>query len=164
MTFSERPVRRERCCLGSGVDKENGDERQNLLDPAGQRESFQLERGVRTTIATPPRSYCCGAGSDQASEADTLYVMDADGRNLRPFVSYPEYTAHGSPAWSCDGSQLAFDAWRSIHGETYLDAHIFVCNADGTQPRDIGVGTMPSWSPDGNRIVFSKYDPRKCGS
>ena len=103
-------------------------------------------------IAEPPAS--------NDSEADTLHVMDADGRNLRPFVSHPEYTAHGSPAWSCDGSKLAFDAWRSVHGETYVNAHIFVCNADGTQPRDIGVGAMPSWSPDGYCIVFSNYNPR----
>ena len=96
----------------------------------------------------------------KASEADALHVMDADGRNLRPFVSCPEYTSHGSPAWSCDGSQLAFDAWRSVHGETYVDAHIFACNADGTHLKDLGVGAMPSWSPDGNRIVFSNYNPR----
>ena len=25
---------------------------------------------------------------------------------------------------------------------------------------DLGVGAMPSWSPDGNRIVFSNYNPR----
>ena len=96
----------------------------------------------------------------KASAADSLHVMDADGRNLRPFVSHPEYTSHGSPAWSCDGSTLAFDAWRSAQGETYVNAHIFVCNADGAQLKDIGVGAMPSWSPDGNRIVFSNYSPR----
>ncbi len=50
--------------------------------------------------------------TSEAPPADSLHVMDADGRNLRRFVSHPEYTAHGSPAWSCDGSKLAFDAWR----------------------------------------------------
>ena len=96
----------------------------------------------------------------KASAADSLHVMDADGRNLRPFVSHPEYTSHGSPAWSCDGSKLAFDAWRSVHGETYVNAHIFMCNADGSQLKDLGIGAMPSWSPDGSRIVFSNYSPR----
>ena len=90
-------------------------------------------------------------------------MMDRDGRNLRPFVSHPEYTAHGSPAWNHDGSKLAFDAWRSVHGETYVDAHIFTCDADGTHLKDLGVGAMPSWSPDGNRIVFSNYNPPGCG-
>ena len=43
----------------------------------------------------------------KASAGDSLHVMDADGRNLRPFVSHPEYTSHGSPAWSGDGSKLS---------------------------------------------------------
>ena len=98
--------------------------------------------------------------TSEAPPADSLHVMDADGRNLRRFVSHPEYTAHGSPAWSCDGSKLAFDAWRFRRGETYVDAHIFTCNADGSQLKDLGIGAMPSWSPDGNRLVFSNYSPR----
>jgi len=64
--------------------------------------------------------------ASKAAAADSLHVMDADGRNLRPFFSplmlHPEYTSHGSPAWSCNGTKLAFDAWRSGHGETYVNA------------------------------------------
>jgi Tol biopolymer transport system component/regulation of enolase protein 1 (concanavalin A-like superfamily) len=98
--------------------------------------------------------------TSEAPPGDSLHVMDCDGRNLRPFVSHPEYTAHGSPAWNRDGSKLAFDAWRSRRGETYVDAHIFTCSADGSQLRDLGVGAMPSWSPEGSRFVFSSYSPR----
>ena len=98
--------------------------------------------------------------TSEAPPGDSLHVMDCDGRNLRPFVSHPEYTAHGSPAWNRDGNKLAFDAWRSRRGETYVDAHIFTCNADGSQLKDLGVGAMPSWSPDGSRFVFSSYSTR----
>jgi uncharacterized protein (TIGR03067 family) len=91
---------------------------------------------------------------------NTLYVMNADGSNPRILVTHPEYTSAGSPEWSCDSRKLAFDAWRSIYGETYTDApHIFTCNADGTELKDLGVGAMPSWSLDGKRLTFSCYEP-----
>ena len=50
------------------------------------------------------------------AEWNSLHVMDADGRNLQRFVTSPEYVWQGSPAWSCDGTRLGFDAWRSIYG------------------------------------------------
>ncbi|NOX56377.1 MAG: hypothetical protein GXP27_18415, partial [Planctomycetes bacterium] len=89
-----------------------------------------------------------------------LYIMNRDGTDLRPLVSIPEYTAHGSPAFTPDGKRIAFDAWRSGRGETYVNAHIFVADANGGNVRDLGPGAMPSWSPGGNRIVFSCYQPR----
>ena len=90
---------------------------------------------------------------------DSLHVTDADGRNLRHFIVHPDYTSQGSPAWSCDGSRLAFDAWRSIDGETYANSRIFTCKADGAELTNIGAGAMPSWSPDGKRIAFTNYNP-----
>ena len=78
--------------------------------------------------------------TSEAAAADGLHVMDADGRNLRPFVAHPEYTAHGSPAWSCDGSKLAFDAWRSGRGETYVVAHIFTCTPMAANRETLGSG------------------------
>ena len=37
-------------------------------------------------------------------------------------------------------------------------SHVFVCNADGTQLKDLGAGCMPSFSGDGTRIVCSVPD------
>ncbi len=90
-----------------------------------------------------------------------LYLIDADGSNLRLLLSMPEYTACGSPLWSSDGTKIAFDAWKSAVGEDYGDAHVFVVSSDGTLPRDLGPGAMPSWSPRGKRITFSQYSPNQ---
>lgn len=89
-----------------------------------------------------------------------LHVLDADGGNARPLVPHPEFTEQGSPEWSLDGSKIAFDACRTILGETWSMSHLFTCQADGQGLKDLGPGAMPSWSPDGKRITFSCYDPR----
>jgi dipeptidyl aminopeptidase/acylaminoacyl peptidase len=54
----------------------------------------------------------------------------------------------GQPAWSPDGSKLAF-----VQAET-----VYVANADGTGAQAIGAGSWPSWSPDGTRLAVARYD------
>ncbi|HEY5433907.1 MAG TPA: hypothetical protein VIK13_01620 [Candidatus Limnocylindrales bacterium] len=54
----------------------------------------------------------------------------------------------GQPAWSPDGSKLAF-----VQGET-----IYVANADGSGAEAVGKGSWPSWSPDGARLAIARYD------
>jgi len=60
------------------------------------------------------------------------------------------------PAWSPDGSQIAFMAQTPEGTQNY---EIFVMNADGTDPRRFtespGDDGWPTWSPDGTRILFS---------
>jgi uncharacterized protein (TIGR03067 family) len=94
-------------------------------------------------------------------ERRPLYAMNADGTGQHRLVAMPEYTAVGSPAWSNDGQRFGFDAWRAVFGETYVQAHVFVANADGTGIQDLGDGAMPSWSPDGKRLGFSRYSPNR---
>jgi Tol biopolymer transport system component len=57
------------------------------------------------------------------------------------------------PAWSPDGTQIAF---RSERGE---NSDIYVMNIDGTNLRRLttheATDTQPSWSSDGARIVFA---------
>ena len=88
-----------------------------------------------------------------------LYLIDADGSHLHPLVSIPEYTTCGSPEWSRDGTKIAFDARRSVQGETCVQNHVFVAAADGSWVEDLGPGGMPSWSPDGRQIAFSHWQP-----
>jgi len=91
-------------------------------------------------------------------QGQPLMVIDVDDGKSHSLMSIPEYTTCGSPNWSHDGSKIAFDAWRSLFGEAYTSSHVFVVNADGSEPKDLGDGALPSFSPDGKRIAYARYD------
>jgi len=78
-----------------------------------------------------------------------IFAMDAQGPKPRKLVSGGSH-----PAWSPDGSQLAYCAWDGL-----VFGQIEVVNADGTGRRQItnmkGGACSPSWSPDGTKIVFT---------
>lgn len=86
-----------------------------------------------------------------------LYVMNVDGSDVRVLVSMSDYNACGSADWSRDGTKIAFDAWRKSGGSGIGGAHVFVAGADGSSPKNLGPGAMPSWSPRGRRLTFSSY-------
>ena len=85
-------------------------------------------------------------------------IINADGTDPRPLASLPEYTC-GSSACLPDGSKISFDCWHSFLGDDYTKSHIYVANSDGSSPRDLGDGTLSSWSPEGKRIAYSRYSP-----
>lgn len=79
-----------------------------------------------------------------------LFVMDADGSNVRPvYMNNAEMAS--CPAWSPDGQQIAF--------HNYADSRqIVLVDADRTNVRVLTDGpedNCPTWSPDGQYIVFA---------
>jgi TolB protein len=83
------------------------------------------------------------------------YVMRPDGSRVRRIANhYVEY-----PAWSPDGSKIAFMAQEAGAAGDDPDYNIFVMDADGSTVRRLtnapGEDGWPAWSPDGARIVFA---------
>lgn len=82
------------------------------------------------------------------------YVMDADGGNMR--LLSDEVEQHGGRSdWSPDGRWLAFYAGPRDDRDIYLVA----TNGSGEWRRltDGGRNLAPSYSPDGQWIVFTSY-------
>ncbi len=82
-----------------------------------------------------------------------LYVMDADGENVRRLTTAPGYD--GGPFWSADGSKFT---WRRF-SEDGARAEVYVANADGSDQRaitDLGVMSWaPFFHPSGEYLIFA---------
>jgi Tol biopolymer transport system component len=75
--------------------------------------------------------------------ADGIYLADADGTNARLLVD-----GGAVPAWSPDGSRVAFVAIDSSGNFT-----VGVMTIDGERVWDGVPGTDPAWSPGGDHLV-----------
>jgi len=93
-----------------------------------------------------------------------LFVMDADGSNVARLPVFDDEPAQSfvrlsdtafSPAWSPDGTRIAFGTWVSSHAGA-----IYVVNADGSDVTPLAFDPIiaawtPAWSPDSTRIVYA---------
>lgn len=88
-----------------------------------------------------------------------MHLCKIDGTVLKPLINdvglRHKYDRHGTPDVSADGSTIAYDAW-STDGGDWDDARIIVANIDGTNARDIVWGVIPSLSPDGSHVAYSR--------
>jgi len=80
-------------------------------------------------------------------QTNDIYTMNYDGSNVFQVTS----TANiNNLSVSPDGQKIAYESGN----------YIWIMNSDGTNPVNITLayttGTRPSWSPDGDKIVFAK--------
>gem|GEM_PF-3502229 len=107
------------------------------------------------------------------SYPNAIWVMNTDGSN--PMKIYESEHASGwqypelYPAWSPDGSKLAFNDYFQRDGDWYVP-QIFTMNADGSNVTCLmcepitGQRDVPRWSPDGQLISYRLWNNAILGS
>jgi Tol biopolymer transport system component len=83
----------------------------------------------------------------------TIYVMAADGTNVRPLTGYVEDDL--GPDWSPDGKEIAFAS------KIRSGVQIMVMNADGSGLDQLTsepsvTQENPDWSTDGSKVAYSR--------
>jgi len=106
------------------------------------------------------------SGSFATPENAEIYVVRPNGSGLKR-LTFTKGDAHtlgddGFPAWSPDGSRIAFTSNRTADGD------IWIMRADGRgQRRLVGLRGRdefgPTWSRDGASLAFTSYDAAQKG-
>jgi Tol biopolymer transport system component len=89
-----------------------------------------------------------------------LYVMNADGSGCKQLTYFSYGKEAASPAWSPDGKYIAFTLqFREDGAPGGIASTILVTDFTGFWP--VSEGMRPSWSKDGEQILYSDYTDGK---
>ena len=143
--------------------------------PTGRRLAFVGRRGDvfvvdllrRRSIRISRRK--CGEGADlltwsprgdrfafrstPARRAAEIVTADSSGSDIRPLTADCNVWER-NPAWSPGGNEVAYDRGPGS------ERHVYIAREDGSSARRITTdhsgGEDPTWSPDGEQLVFSR--------
>ena len=111
-----------------------------------------------TVMKNPPASYTNSKivfVSDRDGNNE-IYSCNADGSNVIRLTN--DGALDRNPAWSPDGTRIAFVRSSDINSDIYGLGDLYIMNADGSnvvQRTFTGDVNNPAWSPDGTRIAFN---------
>ena len=110
------------------------------------------------TVSPDGRQVAFRAGDlVEANGDEELYVMNADGTDVRQLTHNSDFDS--APAWSPDGTRIAFEHADAATLGGPEEKDVFVMNADGSDVQQLtaspGTDEGPIWSPDGTKIAFS---------
>lgn len=128
-----------------------GYDAEGAFSPDGRSIVFCSTRAAYPLDALPPEDR--KLADINPSHFGDLYIMDADGSNVRRLTDAPGYD--GGPFFSADGSRIV---WRRFNTEGTL-ADIYTMAPDGSDVRRLtDFGSMswaPYFHPSGDYVIFA---------
>jgi len=116
---------------------------------------------------TPTPTPVPGAGAQpiafvrQGSSGADIFLVNEDGSNVVNLTNTQGDDFR--PAWSPDGSRLAYTCLRQPDGSLGSPQRLCVRNADGTGfavlSKTLAEDVHPAWSRDGSQIAFATFSP-----
>lgn len=95
------------------------------------------------------------------AQRSDIWTMNADGTGQTNLTGdMPSAGYRAEPAWSADGTRIAFS--ERTNGLLGTMASIWIMNADGSGKHAVihestGFDAAPTWSPDGTRLAILRY-------
>jgi Tol biopolymer transport system component len=141
-------------------------------DGSGQRQVTHLKGRVLFPDISPDGKHIVFAGVVGQDANTDVYVVDAaDGGHLKALTTCNDAAAgcaNDYPAWSPDGKQIVFIHQDDYVNEVGVNEQVWLMNADGTGKHALTTGAdpkdqVPSWSPDGKRIVYASGSDENNG-
>lgn len=83
---------------------------------------------------------------------DVFFTLNADGTDWKELFEFKNHHACGSVTVSPDGKTIAFDSWI---GANQGGSALYTMDINGSEPKQICQGMMPSWSADGKSLAYS---------
>ena len=116
-------------------------------------------KGVEDFSWSPDSQYLAYHAPQPDGDEPDIYRLDVGSGEIVNLT--PDSPAWDSdPAWSPDGTSLAFVSDRAVEGGPALH-NIWVMAPDGTDFRSLTTSewedVLPSWSPDGTEIAFYRW-------
>jgi Tol biopolymer transport system component len=114
--------------------------------------------GHNTAPSVSPDGQKIAFMSTRDGEKYQLYVMNADGSNVKKLTTEPS-VSFCNPVWSKDGRRIVYYSDKGDRKD-----QLWLMKADGTGQTRLtdggGHNIFPSFSPDGKRIIFSRRADR----
>jgi Tol biopolymer transport system component len=134
-------------------------------DGSGERRLGLSSPGLDLEPAWSPDGSKIAFVSDRLDGFIHIYAANLDGSDLVRLTGSPDDEDDGvvvlynfSPAWSPDGTKIAFSRVKRNDDTTFSD-DIYLVNPDGTGDVQLtdtpGPASRPEWSPDGAKIAFN---------
>jgi Tol biopolymer transport system component len=134
-----------------------------VIDPAGGEATvLMMDIGRVEDLAWSPDGMRL-VFDDVLGDRNRIIELSADGSDQRILVDQGAPQGPAAPAWSPDGTSIAYVTTPGYSGphQGHFSFEVWVIGADGSNPIQlhhseccIGDWDGPVWSPDGTRVAF----------